>query len=210
MAKFVDAVGLKEYAVYIFDYGAPVALRLALKDPARIKAIVSQNGNAYAEGLGKDFWAPIQAIWTSHNSTEAREFVRGAMTLESVRHQYTVGLPASDLPLVDPVAYHYDYWQNMAGRENQDRQLDLIYDYRTNVELYPAFQRYFRESQVPLLAVWGKGDKIFVPEGAEAFKRDLKDARVEFVDAGHFVLETKAGEVAEKVRGFLKEVGYGA
>ncbi|MCJ1451074.1 hypothetical protein MMC28_001408 [Mycoblastus sanguinarius] len=208
IGAFLTALNITSYAVYIFDYGAPVALRLALTNPNSIKAIISQNGNAYVEGLGHPFWDPVEALWKT-NSTANRDFLRdNLLTLDGTVAQYTTGVPASDLPLIDPAAYTYDYLVNELGSAAQDRQLALLYDYRTNVAMYPAFQAYFRQSQVPLLAIWGKGDPAFVPAGAEAFKRDLPNAKVEFVDAGHFALETKVDVIAEQTLGFLKEVGY--
>ena len=206
---FLDALDVKTYAVYIFDYGAPTALRIALKKPHSVKAIVSQNGNAYVEGFGHPFWDPIEALWKD-NSPHNRDFLRdNYLTLAGTKSQYTIGFPASDLPLVDPVTYNYDYLQNLEGKENQERQLDIFYDYRTNLDVYPKIQEYFRETQVPLLAVWGKGDPIFVPPGAKAFKKDLPHAKVELIDAGHFALETKAEEIAKKILHFFKEIHFG-
>ncbi|KAL8794359.1 MAG: hypothetical protein Q9195_003057 [Heterodermia aff. obscurata] len=209
ISLFLTALHLTRYAVYIFDYGAPVALRLALANPSALTAIISQNGNAYVAGFGHPFWDPIMATWTSGDSAATREALRaGVMTLATTRLQYEAGVPASDLPLIDPVTYNLDYLQNIAPKERQEAQLDLLYDYRTNVELYPKFHEYFRESKVPLLAVWGKGDPAFVPAGARAFKEDLPGAEIRFVDAGHFALETKVGEIAREVLGFLERVGW--
>ncbi len=194
--------------MYIFDYGAPVGLRLALANPTSVKAIISQNGNAYVEGFGHPFWDPIEALWADP-SPENYETVRnGVLTLGATAYQYTAGVPPQDVPLIDPAAYTYDYLKNIQTPADQDRQLALFYDYRTNVAKYPAFQAYFRESQVPLLAVWGKGDPAFVPAGAEGFKKDLPKAEVKFLDAGHFALETKVEEIAEETLRFLKKVGY--
>lgn len=205
---FLTALKIDTYAMYIFDYGAPVGLRLALANPSSIKAIVSQNGNAYVEGLGHPFWNPIEALWADP-SPENYEVVRnGVLTLQATEFQYTAGVPSDDLPLVNPASYTYDYLKNLQSPADQDRQLALFYDYRTNVAKYPAFQAYFRESQVPLLAVWGKNDPAFVPAGAEAFKRDLPRAEVRFVDAGHFALETKVEEIAEETLQFLNRTGY--
>ena len=209
ISAFLQALNITSYAIYIFDYGAPVGLRLALQDPDAVKAIISQNGNAYIEGFGHPFWDPIFQLWKSGNASSDREVLReNGLTLEATKAQYTIGFPDKDLPLVDPVSYHYDYLANLQGKANQDRQIDIFYDYRTNVDLYPRFQEYFRERQVPLLAIWGKGDVIFIPPGAEAFKRDLPNAVVKFVDAGHFALETKVDEIAKEVRGFLEKIGY--
>lgn len=206
---FLTALNITSYAVYIFDYGAPVALRIALSKPESIKAIVSQNGNAYDEGFGHPFWDPIEALWASNNSAAAREVIRqGVLTLATTKYQYTAGVPAKDLSLVDPAAWTYDYLKNVAGSENQERQLDLLYDYRTNKALYPDFHNYFRETQVPLLAVWGKGDPAFIPPGAEAFKQDLPNSVIKFVDSGHFALETKVVEIAGELLKFLKGIGY--
>ena len=208
ISAFLTALNIGTFAMYIFDYGAPVGLRLALANPSSIKAIISQNGNAYVEGLGHPFWDPIEALWADP-SPQNYEIVRnGVLTLEATVYQYTTGVPSDDLRLINPAAYTYDYLKNIQSPADQDRQLALFYDYRTNVAKYPAFQEYFRESQVPLLAVWGKGDPAFVPAGAEAFKRDLPRAEVKFVDAGHFALETKVEEIAEETLHFLKGIGY--
>ena len=207
ISAFLTALNIATYAMYIFDYGAPVGLRLALANPSSIKAIISQNGNAYVEGLGHPFWDPIEALW-AEPSTQNYEVVRSdVLTLEATAYQYTAGVPPDDLPLVDPAAYTYDFLKNVQTQADQERQLALFYDYRTNVAKYPAFQAYFRESQVPLLAVWGKNDPSFVPAGAEAFKKDLPRAEV-FVDAGHFALETKVEEIAAETLKFLNTTGY--
>ena len=205
---FLTALNITRYAVYIFDYGAPVALRLALSSPQSITAIVTQNGNAYVEGFGHPFWDPIFALWDNNTDANRAALRDGILTLAGTKFQYVTGVPSQDLPLIDPVAYTYDYLQNIAPPGQKDVQLALFYDYRTNVDLYPQFHEYFRESQVPLLAVWGKGDPAFIPPGAEAFKRDLKGAKVTFVDAGHFALETKVEEIAGMGRGVLKAVGH--
>lgn len=208
MGTFLTALNINSYAVYIFDYGAPVGLRLALANPSSVKAIITQNGNAYVEGLGHPFWDPIEALWADPSPQNYETVRNGVLTLEATRFQYTAGVPAEDLPLVNPAAYTYDYLQNIQSAADQKRQVALFYDYRTNVAMYAAFQAYFRESQVPLLAVWGKGDPAFVPAGAEAFKKDLPMAEVRFVDAGHFALETKGEEIAEETLRFLKRIGY--
>lgn len=205
---FLIALNVTTYAIYIFDYGAPVGLRLALAHPSSVKAIISQNGNAYVEGLGHPFWDPIEALWADPSPQNYENVRNRVLTLEATVYQYTAGIPSDDLPLVNPAAYTYDYLKNVQTPADQDRQLALFYDYRNNVAKYPAFQAYFRESQVPLLAVWGKGDPAFVPAGAEAFKRDLPKAEVRFVDAGHFALETKVEEIAGEVVRFLKRIGY--
>ena len=198
---FVDALKLTRYALYIFDYGAPTGLRLAMKHPERISAIVSQNGNAYIEGLSKE-WAPWQAYWREPTA-EHREACRGSLTDETIRFQYQHGAPADR---VSPDGYTLDSFY-MHRPEAQEIQLDLILSYRTNVDLYPAFQNYFRKHLPPLLAVWGKNDPFFIPPGAEAYKRDLPEAEVHFLDAGHFALETHYPQVAELMRDFLGRHG---
>ncbi|KAF3764682.1 alpha/beta-hydrolase [Cryphonectria parasitica EP155] len=202
---FVDTLGLQRLAVYIFDYGAPAGLRLALRRPDLVAALVTQNGNAYAEGLGKVFWAPLQRYWAS-GSTADREALRAALTLPATRAQYVDGHPnPAQLP---PEAWTLDQalLDAGSGASGAEAQLDLFYDYRTNVEMYPAFQRYLRESGVPVLAVWGRNDEIFVPAGAEAFARDVPAERlvVRWLDAGHFALETNEEEVAAEMGAFLE------
>ena len=208
ISAFLTALTTKSYAMYIFDYGAPVGLRLAHASPSSIKAIVTQNGNAYNEGFGHPFWDPIEALWADPSPRNYEALRTGILTLDTTIYQYQAGVPSADLPLINPAAYTYDYLVNIQTPADQDRQLALFYDYRTNVAKYPDFHAYFRESQVPLLAVWGKGDPAFVPAGAEAFKKDLPKAEVKFVDAGHFALETKVGEIAETMLRFLEKIGY--
>jgi len=198
---FLDALKIQNFAVYIFDYGAPVALRLALNRPKAITAIVTQNGNAYEEGLGADFWAPIQAYWRS-DSKEDREKIRGAvLNFETTKWQYVFGSPHPEA--IPPESYYLD--AALLEREgNKDIQLDLLRDYKNNVSLYPAFHEYFQKSGVPVLAVWGKNDPAFIAPGAEAYKKDVKDIEVHYLDAGHFALETNEVEVSELIIGFLK------
>lgn len=198
MEAFTDAIGIDRYAIYIFDYGAPVGLRLALARPDAITAIISQNGNAYAEGLS-DGWARTRAFWADPSPVN-REGMRGMFTLETTRWQYTHGAP--DETQVEPEGYWLDY-ALMSRPGNANIQLDLIADYRSNVELYPRFHQYFRERQPPLLAVWGAKDPFFLPAGAEAFRRDLPKAEVQFLDTGHFALETHGAEIAASIRDFL-------
>ncbi|KAF7317620.1 Alpha/beta hydrolase fold protein [Mycena kentingensis (nom. inval.)] len=199
---FLDALHISRFAVYIFDYGAPVALRIALERPHAITGIISQNGNAYEEGLGAA-WAPIRAYWASGSDAD-RETVRaGILTFEATKWQYTHG--SRDPEAIAPETYHLD-WALLQRPGNFDIQLDLLFDYQTNVALYPRFQEYFRRSQVPLLAVWGRNDAFFVPKGAEAFKRDLPDAEVVLLDAGHFAGETETEEIAELALAFLNRV----
>jgi pimeloyl-ACP methyl ester carboxylesterase len=198
MARFTDAISLKTFAVYVFDYGAPVGFRLALAHPERVTAVISQNGNAYEEGLSEG-WNPIQKYWkqpTPENRTALREFLKP----ESTKWQYEHGV--RDTTLVAPEAYELDS-ALLARPGNDEIQLDLFLDYASNVALYPKFQEYFRSKRPPLLAVWGKNDPFFLPPGAEAFKRDIPNAEVQFLDTGHFALETHAPEIASAIRDFL-------
>lgn len=195
---FTDALKLSRYTLYVFDYGAPTGLRLAMARPERVTAIVSQNGNAYEDGLG-DAWAPIRKYWATP-SVENREVVRNVLTPEGLRWQYVVGAP--DENAIDPVGYTLDAAM-MARPGNMDIQLDLFLDYANNVKLYPAFQEYFRKSKPPLLAIWGKNDPFFIPPGAEAFRRDIPSAIVKFLDTGHFALETHIDEISAEMRKFL-------
>jgi pimeloyl-ACP methyl ester carboxylesterase len=198
VSAFTDALGLKRYALYVFDYGAPTGFRLAMARPERVTAIVSQNGNAYEEGLG-DAWASIRHYW-SEPSAENREAVREALSPDGLRRQYTAGVPNPDV--IAPEGYTLDAAM-IARPGNMDIQLDLFLDYANNVKLYPAFHEYFRKSQPPLLAIWGKNDPFFIPPGAEAYRRDIPNATVQFLDTGHFALETHVDEVADAMREFL-------
>jgi len=195
---FTRAVGLARYAIYLFDYGAPVGFRLALAHPERVTAIVSQNGNAYQEGLSSG-WSPIQKYWKAPTA-ENRAALRAFLAAETTRWQYVHG--ATDESLVAPEAWTLDS-ALLARPGNDEIQLDLFLDYANNVALYPEIHSYLRRKQPPLLAVWGKNDPFFLPAGAEAFRRDMPKAEVSFVDAGHFALETHAGPIAEAVIGFL-------
>lgn len=194
MELFADAIGLKGFALHIFDYGAPVGLRLALNDPKRVTGIVSQNGNAYLEGLG-DAWDPIRTYWREPTK-EHRDALRGFLTLDATRWQYTNEVPKANE--VAPESYTLDALL-MARPGNAEIQLDLFLDYNSNIALYPAFQQYFRTAQPPLLAIWGKHDPFFVPAGAEAYRKDNPKAQVEMLDAGHFALETHANEIASAI-----------
>ncbi|WP_343830649.1 alpha/beta hydrolase [Brevundimonas olei] len=196
---FVDALGLRRYAIYIFDYGAPTGLRLAMRHPERVTAIISQNGNAYLEGFS-DNWGPWQAYWRDPSEAN-REACRASLSPDAIRDfQYGPGSPPD---LLSPDGYELDI-AYMARPGAEDIQLDLILDYRSNVELYPAFHTYFREHRPPLLAVWGRHDQAFIPAGAQAYKRDLPDAEVHLLDAGHFALETHAREISAYIREFLE------
>jgi len=196
--RFTEVVGLSRYAVYVFDYGAPTGFRLALKHPDRITAIISQNGNAYEEGLS-DGWGPIRAYW-ENASTANREALRAFLKPETTKWQYTHG--TTDPTAISPDGYSLDNYY-LAKPGMADVQLDLMGDYKSNVALYPAFQQYFRTHKPPFLAVWGRNDPFFLPPGAQAFQRDIPDAVVRFLDTGHFALETHAAEIAAAIRDFL-------
>jgi len=198
IASFTEAIGLKTFAIYVFDYGAPVGFRLALAHPDRITAIISQNGNAYEEGLSEG-WNPIQKYW-KQPTPENRAALRELLKPEATKWQYTHGV--QDTTLVAPEAYELDS-ALLARAGNDEIQLDLFLDYASNVALYPKFQEYFRSKRPPMLAVWGKHDPFFLPPGAEAFKRDNPNAEVHFFDTGHFALETHAQEIALAIRDFL-------
>jgi len=198
IGNFTQTIGLQRFAIYVFDYGAPVGLRLALAHPERITAIISQNGNAYEEGLS-DGWNPIQKYW-KEPSAENRAGLRVFLKPETTKWQYVHGV--QDEALVAPEAYQLDS-ALLARPGNEEIQLDLFLDYASNVALYPKFQEYFRLKQPPLLAVWGKNDPFFLPPGAEAFKRDIPKAEVRFYDTGHFALETHHPEIAGAIRDFL-------
>jgi pimeloyl-ACP methyl ester carboxylesterase len=197
---FTNALALKHYAMYVFDYGAPTGFRLALLAPERITAIVSQNGNAYEEGLGAD-WAPLQRYWREP-TLEHRNAIRAGLTLEGLKHECGVG--ASDPALIDPAGYTLDA-AILARQGHVDIQLDLFLDYANNVKMYPDFQHYFRTANPPLLAIWGKFDPYFIPPGAEAFRRDIPAATIQFLPTGHFALETHLEEVVAAIRPFLEQ-----
>ena len=197
---FTDAVGFDRYALYVFDYGAPTGFRLAVRQPERITAIVTQNGNAYTEGLS-DGWNPIQAYWKEPTQAN-RNAIRSMLQPETTVWQYTHGV--ADPLLVSPDGYTLD--NHYLARPGADEiQLDLFLDYASNIELYPQFQDYFRTHQPPLLAIWGRNDPFFLPTGAEAFKRDIPRADVQLLDTGHFALETHAAEIATAMRKFLAD-----
>lgn len=200
IASFTDAVGLSRYAVYIQDYGAPVGLRLALERPNSIAALITQNGNAYEEGLSP-LWAPLKAYWADP-SNKNREALRGWLNEEGVRLQYAAGVAEADVERLAPDSWTLD-WALMRRPGNIDMQLDLFGDYRTNVELYPRFQQFFRSHRPPTLVLWGQNDPFFTVAGARAFIRDLPDAEVELVDASHFLLETHGAFAAHRIGSFL-------
>ena len=199
LEAFTDALRLTRYALYVFDYGAPTGLRLAVSRPERVTAIVSQNGNAYEEGLG-DAWAPIQRYWREPTS-ENREAVRRELSPEGLRSQYTYGVPHPER--IAPEGYTLDAAM-IARPGNMDIQLDLFLDYANNVRRYPVFQEYFRRAKPPLLAIWGRNDPFFIPAGAEAFRRDNPNAVVRFLETGHFATETHVGEISAAMHEFLE------
>ncbi len=198
IGRFTEVIGFDRFAVYAFDYGAPTGFRLAVGHPERITAIISQNGNAYEEGLS-DGWTPIRAYWEDPSAAN-RNALRAFLTPQTTHWQYTHGV--GDPATVSPDGQTLDDFY-LARPGADEIQLDLFGDYRSNVALYPSFQEYFRTHQPPLLAVWGKNDPFFLPPGAEAFKRDIPRAVVRFLDTGHFALETHAREIAECIRDFL-------
>jgi pimeloyl-ACP methyl ester carboxylesterase len=197
--RLTEVVGLDRYAIYVFDYGAPTGFRLATWHPERVNAIISQNGNAYAEGLS-DGWKPIRAYWEDPSQSN-RDALRAFLTPETTVWQYTHGVP--DATAVSPDGYSLDNFY-LARPGADEVQLDLFGDYKTNVALYPAFQQYSRTHRPRLLAVWGKNDPFFLPAGAGAFKRDIPEAIVRFFDTGHFALETHGAKIAAAIRDFLK------
>ncbi|WP_083469108.1 alpha/beta fold hydrolase [Methylobacterium variabile] len=201
-ADLVDGLlgqlGAQSYAMYVMDYGAPVGYRLALKHPERVTGLIVQNGNAYDEGL-REFWNPIKTYWAD-GSAKSREALSGLVTLPTTIFQYTDGV--RDVSRISPDNWVHD--QALLDRPgNKDIQLDLFYDYRTNVPLYPQFQAFFRERKPPTLIAWGKNDKIFPEEGAHPYLRDLPNADLHILDTGHFALEDKLDEMAPLIRNFL-------
>src|SRR5215469_8536467 len=198
--RFTEVIGLSRFAIYVFDYGAPTGFRIAVRHPERITAIISQNGNAYEEGLS-DGWNPIRAYWKDPSEAN-RATLRAFLSPETTIWQYTHGV--ADPSLVSPDGYSLD--NHYLARPGADEiQLDLFLDYSSNIELYPAFQEYFRTRRPPLLAIWGRNDPFFLPAGAEAFARDIPAAEVQLLDTGHFALETHADEIATAIRKFLAD-----
>jgi pimeloyl-ACP methyl ester carboxylesterase len=198
IGRFTEVVDLKRFAIYIFDYGAPVGLRIAIKHPEQITAIISQNGNAYEEGLSNG-WDPIRNYWREPTKAN-RDALRSFLLPDATVWQYTHGV--SDPSMISPDGYSLDNFYLMRPGAHE-AQLDLLLDYASNVALYPQFQGYFRNRQPPLLAVWGRNDPFFLPAGAEAYRRDISDADVRFFDTGHFALETHCAEIAAAIRGFI-------
>ena len=200
---FMQALKIDRYAIYVFDYGAPTGFRLACAHPDRITAIVSQNGNAYEEGLA-DAWGPIQKYWAEPTSENREVLRKNILTLEGTRWQYTHGVANPES--IPPESYTLD-GALLDRPGNKDIQLDLFLDYASNVKLYPKFQEYFRKSRPPLLAIWGKNDPFFIPAGAEAFQKDLPNAKIQFLDTGHFAIETHVIEIAAAMKNFLAANG---
>jgi pimeloyl-ACP methyl ester carboxylesterase len=196
--RFTEVIGLSRFAMYVFDYGAPVGFRLAVRHPDRVTAIISQNGNAYEEGLS-DGWNPIRGYWQEPSKAN-REALRSFLAPDTTRWQYTHGVP--DVTAVSPDGYSLDNFY-LARPGADEIQLDLFGDYKSNVAAYPTFQNYFRTGKPRFLAVWGKNDPFFLPQGAEAFRRDIPSATVHFFDTGHFALETHAKEIGAVIRHFL-------
>lgn len=198
MQSFIDELGMKRFAIYVFDYGAPTGFRLAMANPEKITGIISQNGNAYVEGLGSA-WNPIQKYW-ENDTQENRNALKAFFTLDGTKFQYLTGV--SDPTLVAPEAYILD--QHFLDRpESAEIQLDLLKDYKTNVALYPKFHEYFRAHKPKLLAVWGNKDPFFLPAGAEAYKKDIPNATVKFYNTGHFALETNVNEIGNDILKFM-------
>jgi pimeloyl-ACP methyl ester carboxylesterase len=198
VGRFTEVIGLDRFAMYVFDYGAPTGFRVAVKHPDRVTAIISQNGNAYEEGLSEG-WNPIRAYW-SEPTPANREALRAFLKPEATRWQYTHGV--ADETIVSPDGQSLDNFY-LARPGADEVQLDLFGDYKSNVALYPAFQNYFRKHAPAFLAVWGRNDPFFLPAGAEAFRRDMPNAVIRFLDTGHFALETHASEIATEIRDFL-------
>lgn len=203
ICRFTEVLGLPRFAIYVFDYGAPIGFRLAVKHPERISAIITQNGNTYLEGVS-EAWAPIRAYWNEPSQAH-RDALRGFLTPQTTLFQYTHGV--ADPSLVSPDGRNLDDFY-LARPGNDEIQLDLLLDYQSNLALYGTIQAYLRQHQPPVLAVWGKNDPFFIPPGAEAFKRDVPSADIRFVESGHFALETHAAEIGAAMREFLaKHVG---
>jgi len=200
LEAFTDALDLNRYAIYVFDYGAPTGFRLAMRHPERVAAIISQNGNAYEEGLG-DAWGPIRRYWSAPTAENRNVLRQNVLTLEATRWQYTHGVANPDS--IAPESYTLDA-ALMERPGNREIQLDLFLDYASNVKLYPKFQEYFRTAEPPLLAIWGKNDPFFIPAGAEAFRKDLPNAQVQLLDTGHFAIETHVVEIAVAMKNFLE------
>ena len=199
MDAFLTALHLDKFYMYVFDYGAPVGFRIAMRHPERILGIVSQNGNVYKEGLGKK-WEARAEYW-KHPTPELRKRYKSAFAADTVIGQYTFGTEEGS---VSPDGYSLDLYYAATIPDYAEKQSDLIFDYQTNVALYPSFQAYLRKYQPPLLAIWGKYDPSFVWAGAEAFRRDVPEAKIVPVESGHFALENRCAEIATEIRGFIQ------
>jgi pimeloyl-ACP methyl ester carboxylesterase len=201
---FLDTLDIQQFAMYIFDYGAPVGLRIALNRPKAITAIVTQNGNAYEEGLTPEFWAPLRQYWISEDDKD-RDTIRDAvLNLDTTKWMYVTGSPQPDS--IPPESYHLDT-ALMLRPGNQDVQLDLFLDYRSNIKLYPKFQEYLRSSQVPVLVIWGKNDPTFLPAGAEAYRKDAVSPEIHILDASHFALEMNESQISQLILRFFAKQG---
>lgn len=198
--RFTEKVGASRYALYVQDYGAPIGFRLAAAHPERVTAIVVQNGNAYDEGIDNEFWKPIKAYWKAPEDSAKRDALRGLLTYDATKWQYTHGVPEPQRVSPDGAA-HDQFLLDRPG--NAEIQLDLFLSYGSNPPLYPKWQRYFREHQPPALIAWGKNDQIFPAAGAEPYRRDLPAAKVHLLDAGHFALETEGARITQLMRAFL-------
>lgn len=201
MEAFLDQIGAERFYMYVFDYGAPIGFRIAARHPNRILGIVSQNGNVYREGLGKK-WGARAEYW-ENPTAELREQYKNAFAPDTVIGQYTFG---TEEGIVSPDGYSLDLYYSQVIPDYAEKQSDLIFDYQSNVKLYPAFQKYLRTCKPPLLAVWGKNDPSFIPAGVEAFLQDVPDAEIHLVDSGHFALESRCGEIAEYIKRWFKKV----
>jgi len=204
--SFIEKLGLKKYSLYMMDYGAPVGFRIAVKHPERVESLIIQNGNAYDEGLLK-FWEPIKAYWEEKSKENADVLRNNLLTIKATKWQYTNGVRNPETIAPDNW-FHDQYLMDRPG--NKDIQLQLFYNYGSNPPLYPEWQAYFREYQPPTLIVWGKNDYIFPGEGAEAYKRDLKDIEVHLLDTGHFALEEDGQIITDLTRDFLERKVAGA
>ncbi|KAF3067761.1 putative hydrolase [Trichoderma lentiforme] len=198
--SWLEVLEIKSFVMYIMDIGAPVGLRIALRRPNSVSGIITQNGNAYTDGFGDGFMPVLDFSRNPNpNRTQAAEEF---LTFSAIKSQYTTGV--KDPSVIQPEAYYLDF-ALLSRPGNDHNQLDLLHTYQSNVDLYPAFHKYFRDSQPPLLAIWGKNDVAFVPTGAEAFKKDLPNAQIHFVDSGHFALESELEKIAERITLFLAE-----
>ena len=200
MEKFINKKGIDKFSIYLMDYGAPIGYRVAYKNPERVQTLIIQNGNAYEEGL-RDFWIPIKKYWNDYTVKNGKA-LEAFHSLEGLKWQYTHGV--GDSTKISPDNWHIDL-MHLQRPDNDDIQLAMFYDYRTNVPLYPKWQAYFREYQPPALIVWGKNDYIFPAEGAYPYKRDLKNVDFNLYDTGHFALEEKGDEIAKKIKSFLRK-----